>query len=1066
MRACAVSGRRQNVVGMSLLLLILTVFTSALSHAQVVGATLTGTVTDPSGAVIAGARLSVTNVNTGTTRAATTNAQGLYSAPNLVPGTYEVRAEAQGLATRSQTGVVLTVGATEVLNLQLSVAQVSEKVQVTAGAPDVDLASSQISSVVDDRTTRELPLNGRDWTQLATLQPGISLVRTQLAIGAQSSRGNRGFGTQLAISGTRPQQNNYRLDGISINDYANSAPGSTLGLSLGVDAIQEFSVVSTNYASSYGLTSGGVVNALTRSGTNRLHGAVYEFIRNDVLDARNYFDTVKPPFRRNQFGGSVGGPIRKDKTFFFADYEGLRQVLSTTALTNVFSPNARQGKLISGTVVVDPRIVPYLKLFHDANGAVSGDTGIYRFVAKADTPEDFVTGRIDHTLSSKDNIHGVYLFDNGTTTQPDALNVITIANKTRRQMLSIEESRIFTPQLLNAVRVGFSRSVAALNDASPGANPLGSDNTLGPLPGLYAPGLRIPGITTFLGGASGTSQESKYNFTTPQVYDDAFWTKGIHSLTFGFAFERIDSNSKLRPDNPTFQFNTLADFITNKPKTFILPSQQISPRNVRQSIIGAYFEDNVRLLKTVTFNVGLRYEPATVPTEVAGKLSNLRTLTSAQTFTGDPFFQNPTWRNFEPRVGFAWDPFGTGKTAVRGGFGIFDMLPLSYQFNLMAAFAAPFTPSASTSALPQGSFPTGAVTFLAQDPRLRATFVEYNPSRSYVEQWNLSVQRELVHDLTLMAAYIGNHGVHLPYRTTDANAVQPTLTAQGYLFPCLGTITNGLCSKTGAAPINPKFGQIDGQVFTASSVYHSLQTQVRKKMSHGFQLQGSFTWAKSLDPSSSVIAGGQLSNSLSGSFFFAPQRGPSDFNIGRNFVFNALWDIATPQMFSSKVPKAIFGGWEVGAIFQASDGTPFTPTISGDPLGLGTTTPLDFPNRLSGSGCESLVNPGNVNNYIKLECFKFPNPSTLLGNGGRNQLTGPGLQNLDFSFYKNIPVTESIKLQFRTEMFNVLNHANFAAPQTNSKVFDAKGAPVAFAGKIDATSTAARQIQFGAKVIW
>jgi hypothetical protein len=1057
-------------VAIAFLLLICVIATSV--SAQVVGAILSGTVTDSTGAAVPGAQVTATSADTGITRSVLTNDSGFYNIPNLAPGTYSISISAAGFARVGNPGLTLTVGEKEAFNVQLQLAKVAQQVEVTAAAPAIELASSEISDVVDGTTTRELPLNGRDWTQLATLQPGIANIRTQPSATGLNNRGNRGFGTQLTINGARPQQNNYRIDGISVNDYANSAPGSTLGLSLGVDAIQEFSVISSNYSASYGLTSGGVINASTKAGTNAFHGTAYEFLRNDKLDARNYIDTIRPPFKRNQFGAALGGPIVRNHTFFFVDYEGLRQVLSLTNIVTVPSNNARNGIMTISKmpITVSPAVKPYLPLWHVPDpGTEQGDVGTYTFVGKSYTPENFVTGRVDQRFSDRDSAHATYLFDSATTSLPDNLNVLTNSNSTRRQTVSVEENHIFSAAFANAVRVGLNRVVAQTLDTSPGANPLGTDQSLGAGPGLYAPQIQVgSGITPFQGGLNGTSF-ANYGFTTPQLYDDAFVTRGRHALKFGFAFERILSNMTLTasPDG-IFRFNTLSDFLQNKPLSFQIQLGGASPRGLRQSAYGGYIEDDVRVLPNLTINAGVRYEPASVPTETHGRIANLRTLSSPQVFTGDPYFNNPTVRNVEPRVGFAWDPFKTGKTALRAGFGVFDMLPLIYQFNLMDSFSAPFFLFPTVSSLPLGSFPTGALPLIKVGSGLRADFVDFNPPRSYVMQWNFNVQQQLAPSMTMMIGYVGSHGVHLPYRTTDANAVQPTLTPAGYLWPCGGAIVNGICSKPGTGiKINPNFGQIDGQIFTADSVYDGLLFSIKKAMARGLQVQTSFTWSKSLDTSSSVIAGGPFQNSISGSLFAVPFRGPSDFNIGRNLVINGLWRL--PGQYSNRLLRGVASGWELGGIFQVSDGLPFTPQISGDALGLTTTSTIDLPNRITTGSCATAVNPGNFTAYLKTQCFTFPNPSTLLGNAGRNSLVGPGLLDLDFSLYKDFPlgfISEASKLQFRSEFFNATNHTDFEPPISNNKLFDAKGNPIAVAGRLDTMAIPARQIQFGLKLIW
>ena len=390
----------------ALVALIVLLFATA-AGAQVVGAILAGTVTDPSGAAALNAAVTIRNLETGIVTVSQTNAAGIYSTPNLLPGEYIVSAEASGLAS-GQSRLRLTVGEKQIFNIQMRMASLAETVDVNADPGTVGLGNAAISHVVDGRAARELPLNGRDWTQLALLEPGITLIRTQPSGNGVNNRGNRGFGSQLTIAGARPQQNSYRLDGINVSDYANSSPGTTDGLTLGAEAIAQFQVISSNYSASYGLTSGGVISAMTRSGANDFHGSAYEFLRNDAFDARGYFDDAKLPFRRNQFGFAAGGPVVRNRTFFFANYEGRRESLTTTGIATVPTQVARSGHLASGEITVDPAAQQYLGLFALPNGPVAGDTGLYKFPSKAVVPENFFTGRVDHAISGRDSLHGTY----------------------------------------------------------------------------------------------------------------------------------------------------------------------------------------------------------------------------------------------------------------------------------------------------------------------------------------------------------------------------------------------------------------------------------------------------------------------------------------------------------------------------------------------------------------------------------------------------------------------------------------------------------------------------------
>ncbi len=571
-------------------------------QAQVTGGTVSGTVVDSSGRVLANARITITNTDTGISRTVTTNTDGFYTAPNLLPGSYDLTFTAPGFKTEVRKGITLTVGAAAVLDLTMQIGTTIERVQVQAEAPAVQLTTSDISAVVNATTVRELPLNGRSWTDLAELQPGVNAIQTQPTFAAGTDRGNRGFGQQLTISGARPQQNNYRLDGVSLNDYANGAPGSVLGGNLGVDAIQEFSVLTSNYSAEYGKTSGGVVNAITRSGTNQIHGSAYEFLRNNHLDARNFFDDPTlstPPFKRNQFGGSLGGPILKNRMFFFADYEGIRQSKGITTVTTVPSQDARNGILSTGNVIVDPNAAAYFTFYPlpqkpapDSNG----DLGIFTFAGQQVVNENFFTTRVDHKLSDKDNLFGTYMFDKTPYSSPDGLNNVLFDTLTSRQFVAVEETHIFTPSFANSIRIGGNHEAVNNNQSLKAINPdatrtdLGAGAAGGPeFAGRAASQVFMEGVTPFTGGIGG-SPTYFYHWNSVQAYDDAFWTKGTHSIRFGVAVERMMLNVLADTDpNGIWRFNTLKDFLTNNPTKFQGGiANTLSPRNLRQTLFGVY----------------------------------------------------------------------------------------------------------------------------------------------------------------------------------------------------------------------------------------------------------------------------------------------------------------------------------------------------------------------------------------------------------------------------------------------------------------------------------------------
>src|SRR5216683_1790379 len=874
----------------------------AAMRAQVAGGTLSGTITDPTGRAVAQAQIVIKNVATGVERTITTNADGFYTAVNLLPGDYQVTISATGFNTEVKSGITMNVGGQQSFDLTLHVGTVSHTVQVTTEAPAVQLTSSEISATVNATTVRELPLNGRSWTDLAALQPGVDTIQTQPSFSSGADRGNRGFGQQLTISGARPQQNNYRLDGISLNDYANGAPGSVLGGSLGVDAIQEFSVLTSNYSAEYGKTSGGVINAITRSGTGAFHGSAYEFLRNSALDARNFFDDTKiPSFKRNQFGGSIGGPIIRERTFFFFDYEGIRQSKGITAVTTVPSLDARNGMIHDSngnpiSVTIDPSAQKFLAFYHLPNGPVTDtnpDVAKYSFAGQQTVSENFYTTRLDHKFSEKDALSGTYLFDKTPYTSPDGVNDVQLTTKSSRQIAALEETHIFKPTFANSVRFGYNYENVDNNQGARALVPEAGDTSLGTFPGRTAPQVFIGSVTPFLGGVGGESAYF-YHWNTFQIYDDAFVNKGTHTIKFGLAVERMELEIKALSDpNGIFKFNNLQAFYANQPNKFQGGiASTLSPRNLRQTLVGGYIQDDWRWKPNLTLNLGLRYEMTTVPTETAGKLAVLRNLSDATPHLGDPFFNNPTKRNFEPRVGFAWDPRRSGKMALRGGFGMFDVLPLPYQYTLLTTLAAPFFQYTSINN-PQPKDPTSGPFFnnldLANLPanKLRATYIDPKPKRNYVMQYNLNLQYQLTPSLTSLIAYVGSRGIHQPYRPDDADIVLPTLTSAGYLFPkvdvfgnafssiCNHTDLNGPPDDASCAPpsrINENYGSMRGMFYEGQSYYNALELQLAKRMSHGFQVQGTFTWGRSIDTSSATVAGDAFGNSIaSPSFFFNPR---------------------------------------------------------------------------------------------------------------------------------------------------------------------------------------------------
>jgi hypothetical protein len=1093
-----VSKRHDRGLPLLLLLLSLSLTVGKALNGQVVGALLSGTVTDSSGAAVPNAKISVMNTGTGVVREVSTDTAGFYTVPNLPAGTYDITTSAPSFTTLVRRGIVLTVGASQVLDAALQVGQVSQKVEVTGEAPAVELASSTIGAEANETTVRQLPLNGRDWTQLAVLQPGVLASPTQASANSGVNRGNRGFGNELSVSGHRPTENNYRMDGISVNDYVNSAPGSALGVNLGVDAIQEFSVLTTDYNAEYGRTSGAVINAISKSGTNDFHGTAYWFIRDEDFDARNHFDPAQiPPFHRNQFGGAVGGPIRKNKAFFFVNYEGIRQDLSNTFRDTVPSQTARAGTLFNPdgsttTITVDPEVAKFLPFWPLPNaGLISpGNTGFYTTSGLSTGSENYLSTRLDYHFSDADSLSGGYFYDRTPLTTPDALVNSLNEVLTSRQMGNISETHIFSPTLLNTVRFGVSHTVALITNPVSALTPIAGDTSLGTFPGLTAANLIVPGLTT-MQGSFGSQSNYKYWFTSIQAYDDAFLTRGTQSIKFGFSFERIRDNLIWRTF-PTgrFQFPSLQAFLTNEPIFFQGANPALQNEvALRQSIIGGYIQDDWRVRKNFTVNLGVRYEFATIPTSATVPFQIVQNLNGGlPVSTNSAWRTNATSKDLQPRVGFAWDPFNDGKTAVRAGFGIFEILPIVSAVGGDFPSELPFQAQSSVSLTgqpPGSTFPTGVLSLIPFDPNnidysnFRVSYVQPNPGNSYAMNWNLNIQRDLGWNSSIMVGYIGSHSVHSTFDTGDANGVQGTLTSAGYLWPFpVGSGTK----------LNPNVGQLSSTFWNGSSRYNGLQVQFTKRLSHGVQAQGAYTWSRCIDYGSGGNVSDFFLNSIQSLPYYLPsvRFGNCDMDIRQAFVFNYVWFLPSPTSGGAFVKHAL-GGWQMGGILTANTGTPFTVLISGDPLGQGNATPFDMPDRLNIPGCDSVVNPGNVNSYLKLNCFTPPTapasfasvcqpaaasvtiPNTcmnLLGNAGRNQIYGPGLLDLDFSIFKNFQIRESLGLQFRFEFFNILNHTNLQAPLDNLNLFTSTGTPVPGAGALDSTTTTSRQIQFALKLLF
>jgi hypothetical protein len=1119
----SMAGRQSDLalrIGMIVLaLLVASGGLAGAARAQAVGAALSGLITDERGGPVPDAAVTIKNVGTGVVREVSSNGDGFYSAPNLLPGTYEVRVAAQGFQTSVQKDIRLTVGAQQALNVSLQVGQLNQTVEVSATPPDVQTASSTISATVDSTTVRELPLNGRDWTSLAALEPGVTSIPNQVGTGFSANKGNRGFGNQLSDSGHRANENTYRVNGVSINDYSNGAPGGASGGNLGVDGIQEFSVLTSNYTAEYGRTSGAVINAITKSGTNDFHGTAFFFDRDKIFDAKNFFDDSTkpiPPFRRIQFGASGGRALVKDKTFVYGTYEGVRQNRPGSQTIHVPTDAER--------ALAVPAVAPYMKLWPEAPAGTpvdgNGITQTFNVALPSISNENYFTARVDQKISDKDNLAASYFWDSGPQSQPDPLLNATHQVFSRRQMASVEETHIFGPALVNAFRAGVSRVRGDINDPVSG-DAVAKDTTLAIAPGAAGPPqIGVPGVLTTAIGLGGLNR-FLHRWTSGQFYDDAFLTRGTHSLKLGFAFERMLYNitEKLSPNGRMNNYPNLAALLNNTPNRLnALAPGGSSAVAIRESFFAGYLQDDWRFRPNLTINMGVRYEFTTLPNDANNRIQEITTLancSASPTACGpvhvDSFIaSNPTSKNFEPRIGFSWDPFKNGKTAMRGGFGIFDVLPLPYEFGLNTSATFPYQVIGFDR---NGTLGSGIDPNISFNPQaVRNRFVQQDPKRADVLNWNFNIQRELAPTWTLLVGYVGSRSVHLSVAADDINLVQPTVTSAGLLIPCIPANLRpgkGCGTQATGTAINPNWGGgtagagIRPVVFDGAASYEAAQAQLKKTMSHGFQGQISYTFGKCRDTSSAPVTGDTYLNSIAVPLLLVKSYrvGACDFDVRQTLVGTFIWEVPGPK---SGTASYLAGGWELGTIITATTGSPFTPTIGGggDPLGTGFNGDfsMDFANLVQ--GCNPVQ--GGVK-YLNTKCFalpqatpdiaaqcqpfgfKTPNPSkgdpgsagilgtctNLVGNAGRNSIYGPGLTTVDFSIFKNTHaprISETFNIQFRAEFFNILNHPNFAAPNflndSNNSIFDASGAPITKAGVISSTSTEARRIQLGLKLVW
>jgi hypothetical protein len=1032
---------------------------------------INGTVSDETGAIIAGATVKVKNVETGAVRTLTTDSAGRYDAPALAVGNYEVGAERAGFRSEARTGITLVIGQRAEVDFKLALGGIQQSINVEDTSLELAVTTAEFSGLVGEAQVKNLPLNGRSYDQLLTLNPGIVNYTSQRSGGTGTS--NSVVGNMFSASGRRPQENLYILNGVEFTSASeiNNTPGGTSGQLLGVDAVREFSVVKDTYGAEYGKRSGAQINIVTASGTNQLHGNVYEFLRNSALDARNPFDQATiAPFQRNVFGGSLGGPIKNGKTFLFGNYEGFRQRLGLSNVTLVPDEASRASAV--------PSVQPLLALWPVANGPeLLTSTGANSGIAKAfSNPvqairEDFGTARLDQIFSEKDTFAGVYTVDDSQANTPTTNPLSLVDVFLREQVASLSETHIFSTSLINKATFGFSRGGFYFTGTTP-VNVPGWIHEGQPI------GAVVVGGGTSLNGAAqisnagtnaGSNLRAVRNLFT--VTDQITLTHGIHLLSFGVWFERLQSNDSLVQNQyGQASFSTLQDFLNGNIKTFTF-APQATPLSWR-SLEGAFFaEDAIKLRPSLELRLGFRGEFTTGWNEAYGRGANYTfdpttnfILTQAGTgfplLAGSSVFTRNNARFLPaPRIGLAWSPLGSKKTVMRAGFGLYYALNdnLSYRLDQNGPFNPVYTAkNISLSSISPGNIPTSKISPSGVQPDLLTpTVISYT----------FKIQQQIAPNTTLSLGYIGSHGYH-EILSIDANVPVPTICPAS---PCPAGYPAGAYYNPAGAPLaNPDVANTTSWFSEGVSNYNALEVDVNHTFSHGLQFRGVYTFSKALNDGDNMNTSIATNSPAFASNPLDPKTadyGRASFDVRHAAVINATYDLP----FGRKTAAGenpwwnhLIGNWQISGIETLLSGLPFTPQLGYNPANDGDSRNPIRPS-LNPNFTGQLI-LGGTGHYFNTDAFLPPLDGTY-GNAPRNFLVGPGIAETDFSLLKKFLLTERLNLQFRVELFNLFNRTNLNTP--NPVVFtSATSEPSPTAGVITSTTTTSRQIQFGLKMLW
>lgn len=1051
-------------------LLLLTLATSGL--AQTHRASLRGTVYDPNGAVIAGANINLVNRETGETRVASTDDQGAYVISSLAPGHYMLISDRAGFAKFSRAIELL-------VNQELRLDAVLQPGQIHDSPEDINLSellqrdSQSLSTVIENRQVEHLPLDGRNFFELSLLVPGA-------APSAPGSAGSVRGDFSFTVNGGREDSNNFLLDGVynvdpKLNTFAVRPP---------VDAIREFEMATSSYDASFGRNPGAQVNVITKSGTNEFHGSLYEFHRNGALDARNFFAPAleaKPKYIRNQFGGSIGGPLRRDRTFFFVDYEGGRSREGITRITNVPTPQERIGDFSQSLFGIPTNpftgmpfpggIIPDF-LQNPVGRAIAA---LYPLPNRTEPFQNFVSSptqrdntnsfdiRLDHRFNSNSNLIARYSFGDRDLFEPftgPTFSLIPGFGDTvhrRSQNLMLGEVHVFSPAFVNEARVAFSRVAAGVTQEASRTNldvglPVVSSNP-------RDLGLSFITATGFspLGDEGNNPQNSVTNVY--QFLDTASYVRGNHLLKFGAdirftqqnAFRDVESRGRLQ-FSPFGQIsgNALADLLLGFPLLTSV-ARVDNPQQLRTRSYNFYFDDSFRVTRRLTINAGLRYEYNSPAIDAANRSRVYDVVSGTIVTPGTNGVPRGGYtadkNNFAPRVGFAWTIGNNEETVLRAGYGLYyDQSPLAPAealyfnpplFDNNIFFSVPGLPLTLSNPFP---------TFFPLPLPDSALAIQRDLKTGYLQHWNANVQQRIGTGRVLEVAYVGSKGTKL-LTARDINQPQPSVLPLGLPF---------------VPRPNPFFDDIDLLESRANSSYHSLQARFQQRFSRGLAALVSYTWSKSIDDASNFFSSAGDPNFPQNSYDLRSERGRSNFDVRHRLSVSYSYDLPfgkNRRYFSDDgFVSTILTGWQTLGIVTLQSGRPFTVALLSEIDNSGTGRSLlgfganDRPNVVGDPNAGS----SSVERWFNTNAFSFPAPGTF-GNAGRNILDGPSYQNFNVSLLKSTSFSERVTLQFRTEVFNLFNHPNFGLPD------NFLGSPTF--GRITSARDP-RHIQFGAKLLF